>query len=166
MKRSVQARDLCRRAVIRTRWIALGLASKNRCKHAKLRNPKDPSQPHRWRLLLRGYRQCQGYDQAFASFTSLLLQTHLALQCPAFPNILTNAKSMKLHIIPRAQVSYYVTAMSRVYAFMGSIQIQALLSFVADFRPAVLLCSGLSWCGLDAMPHGRTTPVGSCSHQQ
>lgn len=26
-------------------------------------------------------------------------------------------------------------------------------------------CSGLNWCGLDAMPHGRTLLVGSCNHQ-
>jgi len=97
-------------------------------------------------------------------FTSLLLQTNLTLQCAAGLVILTNAKSMKLHNVPRAQVSYCDAAMSRVYASMGSIQNQALLSFVADCRP-VRLCSGLSWCGLDDMPHGRTMLVGSCSPQ-
>ena len=52
-----------------------------------------------------------------------------------------------------------------VYASIASIQIQALQGFVADWKPTVLHCSGLNWCGLDTMPHGRTLLVGNCSHQ-
>ena len=40
---------------------------------------RDRSQPHRWRSLLRGYCQCQGYPQAFANFTSVRLQKYLAI---------------------------------------------------------------------------------------
>jgi hypothetical protein len=80
MNHSARVGDLCSAAVDRASCIALGLAIENDGKHAKLRNTRDPSQPHRWRSLLRGYCQCPGYSQAFASFTSLLLQMNLVLQ--------------------------------------------------------------------------------------
>lgn len=94
MKRNAPTRDLCRRAGDRTRCLALGLAIENDRKHAKLQNTRDPSQPHRWRFLLRGYCQCPGYSQAFASFTSLLLQAILAPQYPAAPVDRTATKSL------------------------------------------------------------------------
>ena len=93
--------------------------------------------------------------------TRLLLQTILVPRYHDLPFVVTIAKSMKLHNVPRAQVSYCVATMQRIDASIARKQFQAPLGFVADCRLAVLHCSGLSWCGLDAIPHGRMLLVGS-----